>query len=218
MKYVQVGLGQRWGGLRRILDQYPGFERQATVLLNGRMARDGIYTDLAACLADQRADVVISFASPLATPGLAKTALDCGVPIMVTAPPAATTAGLDELGEFADTNQVQVYQPYVRLPGHLARLAALKIGHLGAVSEVQIGLDDPAHAIALMRAYLWAASDAAEGRRAVVSGHYFPNEDLDGTDGGPQSLIAIDFGEGKRGIYLGEGTKSHPGRLLIKAS
>jgi len=162
MRFLQVGLGHRSPGLRRVGADLPNLSCAGVVLHRPvRTAAEPVFTDLAAALERTRPDFVLCLARPGSTPAVVTQCVAAGVPVLAEAPLAAGAAGAEQLAGLADTGLVQVIEPYPWLPDQAAALAAVRAGLIGQVGQVQLsGL--PAHgAMALLQAYLGPAEPVA---------------------------------------------------------
>ena len=223
MRYVQVGLGYRVRALRKVLADLGGFECVGLVLRKVRTANVPVYTDLDRCLDEVRAEIVFDLAPVRSAAQTATIAVGHGVPVMTEAPAGATTAELERLGELAGSGLVQIAERDPLMPGHAARLAAVRLGMIGEVSQVQVSSAQPCHAMALIRAYLGVGVVPA-----VVRGHRFSTALADprapgrANPAGEDILASVDFGEGRSGIYDSSDNEARTllqaGRLLVRGS
>jgi len=129
-----------------------------------------------------------------------------GIPVLLETPPAGDMASLlrfhDELPVGA---KIQVAEQYPFHPMHMARLAFLDTGKLGAIQHAQISFSHGYHGIALMRKYLGIGFE-----NATITATKFPVNVVGGyTREGPpknetiqeksQTIAVLNFG-GKTGI------------------
>jgi predicted dehydrogenase len=130
-----------------------------------------------------------------------------GVPALTETPPAPDLAGLLAVYELVRRGaKIQVAEQYHLQPLHAARLAIVRAGRLGAVSQVQLSVAHDYHAISLMRKLLNIGFEDV-----TISAHSFVSPLVAGPDrNGPpiqekmvqskQVLAYLDFG-GKLGMY-----------------
>jgi len=207
MEFVQVGLGFRSQAFKRVLSDLGQFRCAGLVLRKSRTAAVPVYTDLGDALDHLQPDFVLSFAPARTTPAMLETAVAHGVRILAETPPAATVGELDRLGDLAGSGLVHIAEQYPFMPGHAAWLAAVRLGLIGEVSQVQVSSTQTYHAMALIRAYLGIGAASA-----VVRAHRFSAPLVDPlTRAGwtldpiahqaATTLASIDFGEGRSGIY-----------------
>ncbi|MBN1674749.1 MAG: Gfo/Idh/MocA family oxidoreductase [Kiritimatiellae bacterium] len=130
-----------------------------------------------------------------------------GVPTLCETPPAPDREGLARLSELVrDGARIQVAEQYVFQPMHAARLAVIRSGRLGTVTQAQVSAAHGYHGISLIRHYLGAGfEDLSVTARKFVS----PIVTGPTRDGPPaeeklaesvQTLAWLDFG-GKLGVF-----------------
>ncbi|HEY0792689.1 MAG TPA: Gfo/Idh/MocA family oxidoreductase [Chthoniobacterales bacterium] len=77
------------------------------------------------------------------------------VPVLAETPPAADLAGLNALWQrLPAAARVQVAEQYAFQPLHAARLAFVRAGTLGAISQVQVSVAHGYHGVSLIRKFL----------------------------------------------------------------
>jgi predicted dehydrogenase len=130
-----------------------------------------------------------------------------GMPALTETPPAPDLPGLLAVYELVRRGaRIQVAEQYHLQPLHAARLAIVRSGKLGAVSQVQLSVAHDYHAISLMRKLLNIGFEDV-----TVSAHRFVSPLVAGPDrSGPpdqekivqstQVLAYLDFGD-KFGVY-----------------
>lgn len=101
---------------------------------------------------------VVASVSPDSAPGVIRSAVSRGVPILSETPPAGDADALRSLWEdVSASGRVQVGEQYPRYPSHAARLALVASGVIGTPTQAQVSSTQLHHAVALMRAYLGVA-------------------------------------------------------------
>ena len=135
-------------------------------------------------------------------------AVGSGVRVLAETPPAPTAEGLSALwAEVGASGLVQVAEQYLLMPGHAARLAAVREGVVGAVSSVQVSSTHQYHAVAMIRGLLGVGFDRAEvTARAFTAAVVDPLTPQGWTGGGdPVDRVTtvglLDFGAGRSGVY-----------------
>jgi len=207
MRFVQVGLGYRAQAFKRVLADMDEFECVGLVLRKQRTTAIPVYTDLATCLDEVAPDFVLNLTPAHSTPAMLRVAVAHGAPILAETPPASSPAELDRLAELVPSGLVQIAEQYPLMPGHAARLEAVRLGLIGEVSQVQVSSTQTYHAMALIRAYLGVSPC-----QAIVRGHGFSAPLVDPlnrsgwtSDSTPRDtamvLASVDFGGGRSGIY-----------------
>lgn len=88
-------------------------------------------------------------------PGVTKTLVDLGIPVLSETPPAPDLVGLRDLWKaVGDSGLVQVAEQYMLMPGHAARLAAVQRGIIGDVTSVEVASTHMYHAVSMIRGFL----------------------------------------------------------------
>ena len=155
-----------------------------------------------------RPDFVVSSVPWEANPGVVTALVEAGAKVLTETPPAPDLPGLRKLwDEVGDSGRVQVAEQYLMLPGHAARLAAVRAGIIGTPTSVQVSSTHGYHAVSMMRGFLGV------GRAPVtVSARTFAaplvdplRRDAWTDDDEPKSattvLATVDFGDGRSGLY-----------------
>jgi predicted dehydrogenase len=159
-------------------------------------------------LAGERPDFVAAAVPWPQMPDVARAAVALGVPVLVETPPAPDLDGLRGLwADVGSSGLVQVAEQYLLMPGHAARLAAVRSGIIGDPTSVQVCSTHLYHAVSLVRGLLGVDMDDV-----TVCGRAFaaPLVDPLGFDGwrpdaGPEprtrTIATLDFGDGRHGLY-----------------
>ena len=141
------------------------------------------------------------------TPVLLKELADLAVPTLAETPPAPDIEGLLALWPLVKAGaRIQVAEQYNFQPIHAARLAVVKSGKLGAVTQAQVSAAHGYHGISIMRALLGVGLQAP----TITARHFTsplvngpgrdgpPNEENVGQSG--QELAWFDYGD-KLGVF-----------------
>jgi len=129
-----------------------------------------------------------------------------GIPVLLETPPARDMASLLRFHkEIPSSAKIQIAEQYPLHPMHMARLAFIETGKLGAVQHAQISFSHGYHGVALIRKYLGIGFENAE-----ITALKFPVSVVGGytREGGPtketileksQTIAVLNFG-GKTGL------------------
>jgi predicted dehydrogenase len=159
-------------------------------------------------LAGERPDFVAAAVPWPQMPDVARAAVALGVPVLLETPPAPDLDGLRALwADVGDSGLVQVAEQYLLMPGHAARLAAVRAGVIGEPTAVHVCSTHLYHAVSLIRGLL-----GLDMEEVVVSARAFtaPLVDPLGFDGwrpaaAPEprtrTIATLDFGGGRHGLY-----------------
>lgn len=128
MRFVQVGVGHSFHSVRKVVGAIPSLDRIGLVLRRERTATIPVFTDVAACVEACRPDFLLSFAPSASAGAVARTAVTMGVPVLSLAPVAGGLSALARGADLASTGLVQVCDPSVWMPEHVARLCAIGSG------------------------------------------------------------------------------------------
>lgn len=166
--FAIVGAGWRSAFYLRVARELPGRFR-VTGVMTGDAARIAalerdwmvaIRSTIDEVLADAPAFVVLSVPRTV-MPRLLIELAERSVPVLAETPPAADLAALQGLvGLAASSARIQVAEQYQFQPLHAARIATIRQGLLGSVSEVQVSVAHDYHAMDLVRRYLDLSFDA----------------------------------------------------------
>jgi hypothetical protein len=95
-------------------------------------------------------------------PALLAEAAAANLPVMPETPPAADLAGLLQVWRLVEAGaRIQAAEQYLFHPWHAARLALVRSGRLGDVSQVQISIAHAYHGMSLLRLMLGVGFDTA---------------------------------------------------------
>ena len=98
---------------------------------------------------------VVTSVSWQANPLFLRALADRGMPALSETPPAPDLSGLREMSLLAEGGaRIQVAEQYIYQPLHAARLAFIKTGALGTVSQAQVSAAHGYHGISLIRRFL----------------------------------------------------------------
>ncbi|MFB2599604.1 Gfo/Idh/MocA family protein [Herbiconiux sp. P17] len=153
-------------------------------------------------------EFVVAAVSWPSMPSVVTQLVELGAYVLAETPPAPTADGLRGLwNAVGSTGRVQVAEQYMLMPGHAARLAAVRSGAIGTPTAVEVASTHLYHATSIMRSFLGAGFG-----ETVVNARTFtaPQSDpltFDGwvSDPTPQprttTIATLDFGDGRMGLY-----------------
>lgn len=214
--YAVIGAGWRSEFYIRLGQLMPEkFELVGVVVRNPERAGEfqadfgiSIFESITALLQFARPDFVIVAVSWAANPQVVEEFVALGIPVLCETPPAPDAPALQALwSAVGSSDLVQVAEQYLFLPGHSARLAAVKADAIGAPTSVEISSTHGYHAVSIMRGFLGVGYEPA-----LINSHTFVaplidplsragwNKDLTATSRST-TVATIDFGLGKSGIY-----------------
>ena len=167
-----------------------------------------IFESVTGLLQFGRPDFVIIAVSWEANPELVEEFVAAGIPVLCETPPAPDADGLRALWKSVGASElVQVAEQYLRLPGHSARLSAIKNGAIGIPTSVEVSSTHGYHAISIMRGFLGAGFEPTRiSTQTFVSSLIDPlardgwNKDL-APKPRKTTIATLDFGLEKSGIY-----------------
>jgi len=214
--FAVVGSGRRGRFFLRLAAAAPDRLRAAGVVTRsaerGRevTAEWGVpaFGSLDELLAADRPDFVAAAVPWPQMPDAARAAVALGVPVLVETPPAPDLDGLRALwSDVGASGLVQVAEQYLLMPGHAARLAAVRAGVIGEPTAAHVGSTHLYHAVSMVRGLL-----GVDVEEVVVSARAFTAPLLDplGPDGwrpdpAPEprtrTIATLDFGDGRHGLY-----------------
>ncbi|WP_220093015.1 Gfo/Idh/MocA family protein [Actinomyces sp. Z5] len=157
-------------------------------------------------------ELVVPSVGWAAMPDLVRELVDRGIPVLSETPPAPDPDSLRALWrDVGASGLVQVAEQYPRMPGHAARLAAIRAGTIGTPTWAQVSSTHGYHAVSLLRHFL-ADDDAPLGGPVTVTARSFPAPLLQplGRDGwnavpavepGETVLATLAFDGGRTGVY-----------------
>ncbi|WP_062465401.1 Gfo/Idh/MocA family protein [Demequina soli] len=163
-----------------------------------------------------RPDFVIVAVPWEASPGVIRSVVEAGVPVLAETPPAPDLDGLRALwADVGSSGLVQVAEQYTRMPGHAARLEVIRRGAIGAPHTVELSSTHLYHAVSLIRTMLGSGS-AVTGAGTRVTARTFTAPMVDpltpagwvgtpGTVPEPEprttTIATLDLGDGRLGLY-----------------
>jgi hypothetical protein len=152
-------------------------------------------------------DYVITCVPWEANPGLVQELAGRGVAVLSETPPAPDVARLAALHELVKRGaRLQVAEQYIYQPHHAARLALVKSGALGTVSQAQVSACHGYHGASLLRHFL---DVAFENARVTATRFTSPLLAGPGRNGPPteertvlstQTIAWLDYGD-RLGVY-----------------
>ncbi|SDN90463.1 Predicted dehydrogenase [Actinomyces ruminicola] len=157
-------------------------------------------------------ELVLPLVSWAAAPGLIRELVGHRIPVLAETPPAPDPDSLRALWhDVGDSGLVQVAEQYPRMPGHAARLAAIRAGTIGTPTWAQVSSTHGYHAVSLLRHFL-ADDGAPLAGPVTVTARSFPTPllqplDRDGwntvpaVEPGQTVLAALAFDSGRTGVY-----------------
>lgn len=165
------------------------------------------YRTLDELLHRPRPDFVVVSLPRSVTPVILSELAEQGIPALTETPPAPDLAGLLSVDELVRRGaKIQVAEQYHFQPLHAARLAIVRTGKLGTVTQAQLSVAHDYHAISLMRKLLNIGfEDVTISARSFVS-PLVAGPDRDGPPvqekmvQSKQVLAYLDFGD-KSGVY-----------------
>lgn len=164
------------------------------------------FRTLDALLGTRPAFVVVSVPWS-ATPTLLRELDARSIPALAETPPAPDLGGLIALTDLMRRGaRIQVAEQYAFQPLHAARLALVRSGRLGPVSQAQVSAAHGYHGVSLLRKFLGVTFE-----NAAITAHAFKTPLVAGPDrNGPpaqetvsdsaQTIAYLDFG-GKVGVF-----------------
>jgi predicted dehydrogenase len=209
VRFAIIGAGWRAEFYLRIAAALPERFRVTGVLTRDppRAARVGagwdvpVRASLKEALAERPVFVVLCVPRA-ASPGLLRELAGRRVPVLAETPPAEDLDALRGLLDLAGSGaRIQVAEQYQFQPFHAARLAVVRSGALGSVSQVQVSVAHDYHGIDLLRRYLDVGfADVTITARRFDS-HIVEGPGRDGPPSGErvvpseQVLAWLDFGD-----------------------
>ena len=145
-----------------------------------------------------RPDFVVTSVPHAVNPGIIADAVARGLPVLSETPPG---------DEVPDSPLVQVAEQYPLMPSHAARLAVVRSGTIGTVTQAQVSSTQYHHAVALIRAYLGAGRGPVTVRATRHESTLVNPLDRAGWTGDPDprpvttTIATLDFGGGRSGLY-----------------
>ncbi|MFC0473028.1 Gfo/Idh/MocA family protein [Halalkalibacter kiskunsagensis] len=166
------------------------------------------YRDIIQLLKSERPDFVVVATSGSAIPEYLIQLAELGIPALVETPPAQTVEDLLDLYNKISQleSKVQVAEQYQYHPLHAARLAVIKSGRLGTITQATVSISHMYHGVSLIRKLLDVGFEetiikAMRFESPVVAGpnrNGLPNkEEVIRTE---RDIAWLEF-DGKLGIY-----------------
>ena len=199
MRYVQVGLGYRYRGVRTVLGGLENWQCCGVIGSGRTRGSRQTHADLVTCLDETTADLVIFLSSSHVD--LVETCVERGVHCLIH--PLLVPGIGSEVQDLAQSGLVHVGEYFPFTPSNLARKRAIDLGVVGNVTQVQVFATGIDHAVALIRYYLGTGSDDA-----LVQAHPFAST----------LLASLDFGSDRTGLVGVSSRSSTLTRLHIKAT
>jgi predicted dehydrogenase len=160
-RFAIVGGGWRAEFYLRVAAALPDQFEVSGVLTRDAARRQAIATSFGVATPDALAELLSGAPSfvVVATPWPVTAALlhelaDRGMPALAETPPAPDFAGLRALAPLADHARIQVAEQYQYQPLHAARLAVVRSGRLGRVSQARVSAAHGYHGVDLIRRLL----------------------------------------------------------------
>jgi len=209
--FAVVGSGKRCRFFLRIAEAAPDHLRAIGVVSRSpeRMG-PGVpaVRTLDELLAGERPDFVAAAVPWPQMPDVARAAVALGVPVLLETPPAPDLDGLRALwADVGGSGLVQVAEQYLLMPGHAARLAAVRAGTIGEPTAVHVCSTHLYHAVSLVRGLLGVDTDDVTVSARAFSAPLLDPLDADGwrPATGPEprtrTIATLDFGGGRHGLY-----------------
>jgi predicted dehydrogenase len=202
--FVVVGAGWRAEMFWRLADAVDGLECLGAVV---RSPRD-LPVPTFGSLDDVRPDFVVTAVPWETNPAIIAQAADRGIPVLAETPPAPDADGLRALWTaYGKSGVVQIAEQYLLVPSHAARLAAVRQGVIGEVTQVQVSSTHMYHAISLIRGFLGQAPGPVTVRASRTTAPLVDPLTRAGWTDDPEpkpattTIATIDFGDGRSGLY-----------------
>lgn len=185
-----------------------GLECVGAVVRTPRELPVPTYGSLEQVVAEAKPDFIVTSTSWDSTPVFARECAERGLPVVVETPPAPDGPGLADLWrDVGASGLVQVAEQYPRMPLHAARLAAVRSGAIGTVTQVHVSSTQTYHALALVRAFLGVGHEGATVRAVRFEAPLVqPLTRAGWTDDevakpAGNVLATFDFGDGRSALY-----------------
>ncbi|MDR6551585.1 Gfo/Idh/MocA family oxidoreductase [Paenibacillus qinlingensis] len=146
------------------------------------------YRDMASFVSSGQLLFVVVCVSRDAMPGCTLELVERNIPVLTETPPANDISGMTDLYRSVSKlkGRVQVAEQYLYQPMHAARIAFVRSGKLGDVSQVQVSAAHGYHGISLIRKLL-----GIQFQNAIIRGQRFTSEIVKGPgrNGPPESEV-----------------------------
>ena len=166
------------------------------------------YDSVDALLREHQVDFLVTSTPTSVTPGVIGDCVNRGVPVLAETPPAGSSDDVARLWrEVGAADLVQVAEQYHLMPLHAARLAAVKAGLVGRVSQAHVSSTQLYHAVSLLRHFLGIGIEATTVRATRFVAPLVNPLDRGGWTGDLEphdattTLATLDFGDGRSGLY-----------------
>ncbi|MFC5231966.1 Gfo/Idh/MocA family protein [Pseudonocardia zijingensis] len=209
--FAVVGSGKRSRFFLRMAEAAPDRLRAVGIVSrNPERAPQGVLAvrTLDELLAHERPDFVAAAVPWPQMPDTARAVVAAGLPVLVETPPAPDLDGLRSLwADVGASGLVQVAEQYLLMPGHAARLAAVRGGIIGDPTAVHVCSTHLYHAVSLVRGLLGLDMDDVTVSARAFSAPLTDPLGFDGwrPDPAPQprtrTIATLDFGDGRHGLY-----------------
>ena len=158
-------------------------------------------------LLSQKPDYVVTSVPWPINPGLLHQLADANMPALSETPPAPTVEEMIELCRCTrDGVIIQVAEQYFLQLHHAAKLAFIKTGKLGTISQVQVSVAHGYHGVSLIRKFLGVgfANPTITAREFTSSLIKGPDRagppEAEGMDTSKQTIAYLDFGD-RLGVF-----------------
>jgi predicted dehydrogenase len=208
--FALVGFGFRAAAFHRVAQALPQVRCVGAVVRapHRRTLPVPAFGDLDQCLRETRPDFLVTAVPPAASPGIVGEAVAYGLPVLAETPPAPGLPALRELwAAVGGSGLVQVAEQYLLMPGHAARLAAVRSGIIGTPTQVQVSSTQLYHAVSLIRGLLGAGHAVADVRAVRTVAPLLDPLNRAGWTDDPKpkqattTLATIVFEDGRSGVY-----------------
>ncbi|WP_438448941.1 Gfo/Idh/MocA family protein [Gorillibacterium sp. sgz5001074] len=215
VRFAIVGSGWRAEFFLRIAEALPERFRVTDMVVRDPAKAEAVsrrwgvrvHADAGGLPADGCFDFAVVSVPRQAAPELILELTERGIPVLCETPPAPDLETLQSLHRRLPKGaRVQVAEQYIFQPHHAARLAIVRSGRLGTVTQAQVSAAHDYHGISLIRHLLGAGFEEAEIEAysftaPIVAGpsRSGPPEREELADS-EQTIARIDFG-GKLGVY-----------------
>ncbi|GGL09358.1 Gfo/Idh/MocA family protein [Mangrovihabitans endophyticus] len=206
--FVIVGAGWRAEMFWRLAADLPGVRCRGAVVRTPRDLPVPTFGSLAQACAQGAPDFVVTAVPWDVNPGVVVEAVERGLPVLAETPPAPDAERLRDLWErVGGSGRVQVAEQYLMVPAHAARLAAVRSGVVGAVTQVQVSSTHQYHAVSLIRGFLDAGRGPVTVRASRTVAPLVDPLTRHGWTGDDQpkpattTIATLDFGDGRSGLY-----------------
>ena len=206
--FAVIGSGFRSAIYWEVAAGLPGIDCVGVVTRRPRALPVPAYDSVGALLRDHSVDFVVTSTTPAVTPRLIEESVGRGLPVLTETPPAWSGDEIVDLWQkVGAAGLVQVAEQYHLMPLHAARLAAVRAGLVGRVSQVHVSSTQLYHAVSLVRRFLGVGEEAAVVRASRFVAPLVNPLDRSGwtNDITPHdaatTLATLDFGDGRSALY-----------------